>query len=200
VRQREIEALSADRFGVHFTADAGLRTRFAIPEGVELHERARALASHRGFVKRSRRSRCVPAAVRRAVYLRDDAQCSFVSQDGRRCDARALLELDHAEPWARLGDAGVDNIRLRCREHNNCMRGSALAFVILKQRLKPGGLQRYRRPVRCDQSCRDSPVSGLRKRHLSTGARPTCLRRSLMPVTPQLMRSGTGRARGGLLY
>src|SRR5450755_3948031 len=37
-RRRELEALSADRFGVHFTADAELR---------ELIERARALAIHR---------------------------------------------------------------------------------------------------------------------------------------------------------
>ena len=37
-RTRELEPLSADRFGVHFTADAELR---------ELIERARALASHR---------------------------------------------------------------------------------------------------------------------------------------------------------
>jgi len=37
-RRRELEALSADRFGVHFTADAELK---------ELLERARALASHR---------------------------------------------------------------------------------------------------------------------------------------------------------
>ena len=37
-RRREIEPLSTDRFGVHFTADAELR---------ELLERARALASHR---------------------------------------------------------------------------------------------------------------------------------------------------------
>ncbi|HEY3237756.1 MAG TPA: hypothetical protein VGJ84_23750, partial [Polyangiaceae bacterium] len=37
-RAREVEPLSADRFGVHFTADAELR---------DLIERARALASHR---------------------------------------------------------------------------------------------------------------------------------------------------------
>jgi hypothetical protein len=71
-----------------------------------------------GLSKRCRRSRYIPAAVRRAVHLRDDGQCSFVSDDGRRCEARALLELDHVEPWARLGGAGVENIRLRCRAHN----------------------------------------------------------------------------------
>jgi len=189
-RRRELEALSADRFGVHFTADAELK---------ELLERARALASHRlpkddlsslmrivlesfvkheearrfavgrrprrakadathanaspprvtppgeagpavasvggktalveplpgevarvatGLSKRRKRSRYVAAAVRCAVYLRDHGRCSFVSEDGRRCEARALLELDHVEPWARLGDASVDNIRLRCRAHN----------------------------------------------------------------------------------
>jgi len=189
-RRRELEALSADRFGVHFPADAELK---------ELLERARALASHRlpkndlsslmrlvlesfvkhedarrfavgrkprrakaraphvkassprvtppggvepaiasaegktalvssrasqvarvaaGFAKRRKHSRHVPAAVRCAVYLRDCGRCSFVSEDGRRCEARARLELDHVEPWARLGAAGVDNIRLRCRAHN----------------------------------------------------------------------------------
>ena len=71
-----------------------------------------------GVAKRSKRSRNVPAAVRRAVYLRDCGQCSFVSEDGRRCAARALLELDHVEPWAKLGGTEVDNIRLRCRAHN----------------------------------------------------------------------------------
>jgi hypothetical protein len=187
-RRRELEALSADRFGVHFTADAELK---------ELLERARALASQRlpkndlsslmrlvlasfvkreearrfavgrkprrakvdathaqasvprltppggvaaiaspegkralvprasrvgglaeGFGKRRKRSRYVSAAVRREVYLRDRGQCSFESEDGRRCEARAVLELDHVEPWAKLGDSGVDNIRLRCRAHN----------------------------------------------------------------------------------
>jgi len=185
-RRRELEALSVDRFGVHFTADAGLRA---------LIERARALASHRlpkndlsslmrlvltSFVKHeearpfavgprpcngnaatppggvvaaagsprgrsariatrssktSKHSRHVPAAVRRAVYLRDQGRCSFVSEDGRRCPATAFLELDHIEPWAVLGDAVVDNIRLRCRAHNqlharNCFGARHIATKI----------------------------------------------------------------------
>jgi hypothetical protein len=72
----------------------------------------------RGFVRRSKRSRYVSAAVKRAVYLRDEARCSFFAPDGRRCDARLMLELDHAEPWAKQGDSGIDNMRLRCRAHN----------------------------------------------------------------------------------
>jgi hypothetical protein len=231
-RHREIEVLSADRFGVHFTADAGLR---------DLIERARALASHRlpkndlpslmwlvleGFVKheearrfavgrthfvlpdslrdtrggeggrprrpkadskqadasspratppggappaitstggetelvdsrtsqvarapagfagRSKRSRYVRAAVKRAVYLRDEARCSFVAQDGRRCEARALLELDHAKPWARLGDAGADNIRLRCRAHNQLHARECFGARHIEAKIAAGRLAR----------------------------------------------------------
>jgi len=178
-RARELEPLSAARFGVHFTADTELR---------ELIERARALASHRlpngdlaalmklmaacfvreeekrrfgigvkarrvkaakettpapstegeappGGVEVSpeasepgklglyngkgrKRGRYLPVAVRREAHARDRGQCSFVSVEGRRCTARALLELDHREPFARLGKADAANIRLLCKAHN----------------------------------------------------------------------------------
>ena len=65
-----------------------------------------------------KRGRHIPARVRREVYLRDRGCCTFVSDDGRRCGARAWLEFDHIAPWAKLGPASVDNIRLRCRAHN----------------------------------------------------------------------------------
>jgi hypothetical protein len=64
------------------------------------------------------RSRHVPVEVRREVYMRDHGRCSFVAKDGRRCNARARLELDHVEPWARMGANEPSNIRLRCRAHN----------------------------------------------------------------------------------
>jgi hypothetical protein len=61
--------------------------------------------------------RC-PAAVARAVFLRDGRQCSYVSPDGRRCSARRCLELDHVDPWAVGGESTIENLRLRCRAHN----------------------------------------------------------------------------------
>ncbi len=70
------------------------------------------------FGQLQKRGRYIPAAVRRAVYVRDRGRCSFVASDGRRCEARAFLELDHVEPWARSGRAVDENIRLRCRAHN----------------------------------------------------------------------------------
>ncbi len=64
------------------------------------------------------RRRCIPSHVRRAVWERDQGQCTFVSASGTRCKARRLLEFDHVDPVARGGRATVDRMRLRCRAHN----------------------------------------------------------------------------------
>jgi hypothetical protein len=63
-------------------------------------------------------ARHIPAKVKRAVRERDEGRCTFVSDAGKRCGARTLLEFDHAEPVARGGRSTVDNVRLRCRLHN----------------------------------------------------------------------------------
>ena len=62
--------------------------------------------------------RYVPADVRRTVWQRDGGQCTFVSEHGKRCEARKRLEYDHIETVARGGRATVKSIRLRCRAHN----------------------------------------------------------------------------------
>ena len=55
---------------------------------------------------RARRSRYIPAPVRREVWRRDGSCCSFVDpHSGRRCSSRFLLELDHLVPFARGGSA-----------------------------------------------------------------------------------------------
>jgi hypothetical protein len=48
---------------------------------------------------RSARARYVPAAVRRAVWVRDEGRCAFVGANGR-CTERGFLELHHVEPFA----------------------------------------------------------------------------------------------------
>lgn len=64
-----------------------------------------------------RRSRHIPAEVRRRVWERDHGQCAFVGADGR-CDARGLLEFHHMMPFAGGGESTERNIELRCRGHN----------------------------------------------------------------------------------
>lgn len=71
---------------------------------------------------RTRRAQCdsrhVPAEVKRQVAERDGKRCTFVSEQGTRCPERAMLEYDHVRPVALGGRSTVENLRLRCRAHN----------------------------------------------------------------------------------
>ena len=59
-----------------------------------------------------------PNAVKRAVWKRDEGRCAYLSPRGRRCEERTFLEFHHRRPYAKRGEATVDNIALRCRRHN----------------------------------------------------------------------------------
>ena len=63
-------------------------------------------------------SRHIPNEVKREVWSRDDGQCAFVSENGRRCSERSRIEYHHVVPFAWGGDSTVQNIQLRCRAHN----------------------------------------------------------------------------------
>ena len=63
--------------------------------------------------------RVIPAAIKRAVWERDQGCCSYVDpKTGRRCSSRHLLQIDHIRPWARGGGAELDNLRLLCHAHH----------------------------------------------------------------------------------
>jgi hypothetical protein len=86
-------------------AEQLLRTKFAVTPSPGRRQNASSTADQ-------------PAAVRRAVYLRDRGRCTFVSKDGRRCDSRRYLQFDHVEGRAVGGGFTVENVRLRCGPHN----------------------------------------------------------------------------------
>jgi 5-methylcytosine-specific restriction endonuclease McrA len=65
----------------------------------------------------SRRSRHIPAGVRRTVWARDEGRCAFVGMGGR-CTETGFVELHHRVPFADGGEATTSNIELRCRSHN----------------------------------------------------------------------------------
>jgi len=69
----------------------------------------------------SRVTRAIPAAVRRAVHVRDGGRCRFVDEHGRRCSERHRLEFHHRHPFGLGGDHSPGNISLLCREHNRLM-------------------------------------------------------------------------------
>jgi hypothetical protein len=45
-------------------------------------------------------------------------RCTYVSDGGCRCSARAFLQLHHERPWARGGASDAENLRLLCAVHN----------------------------------------------------------------------------------
>ena len=60
----------------------------------------------------------VERAVRREVFERDGAQCTFADAAGRRCPSRGFLEVDHVESRALGGSNEAANLRVFCRPHN----------------------------------------------------------------------------------
>jgi 5-methylcytosine-specific restriction endonuclease McrA len=139
-----VRQLSPERFKVEFTASAELRRKLELCRDLMSHanssrdlapviERAIDLLLtdlERTRLKRTKRPRTatpssdresrarVASATRRKVFDRDGLQCTYVSPDGRRCEAHAFLELDHKHPRALGGDSGSENLRVLCRAHN----------------------------------------------------------------------------------
>ncbi|HET9930049.1 MAG TPA: HNH endonuclease signature motif containing protein [Polyangiaceae bacterium] len=64
------------------------------------------------------RSRHVPAAVRCAVFERDQGRCAYIDGSGRRCRETRRLELHHVKAFALGGEHTLENLALRCRAHN----------------------------------------------------------------------------------
>jgi 5-methylcytosine-specific restriction endonuclease McrA len=81
-------------------------------------------ASRRAEVKRPQKkprpakAEHVTAAVKRAVWARDQGKCQW-PLDGRGvCASTTRLEIDHVVPRGRGGSSTVENCRLVCRVHN----------------------------------------------------------------------------------
>ena len=79
---------------------------------------SRAAPSAEPLHRRTGLRQAIPAAVRRAVWARDQGRCSWPLDSGGRCGSTHRLELDHVVPWAAGGDDSSANLRLTCRAHN----------------------------------------------------------------------------------
>jgi hypothetical protein len=62
--------------------------------------------------------RYVPAAVKRAVWERDQARCTWPMGDGEVCGTTHRLEFDHDLEVALGGKPTIGNVRLLCKSHN----------------------------------------------------------------------------------
>jgi len=73
--------------------------------------------------------------IERQVFERDEDQCTYVSPTGNRCRIKSRLELDHIIPKAKGGVFSVDNLRLRCRTHNQLAAVESFGAVKMAEHL-----------------------------------------------------------------
>jgi hypothetical protein len=84
----------------------------------------------------------IPADVRRAVYERDQGQCTFEAADGTRCAARRFLEFDHTIMVCRGGQPTIEGLRLRCKPHNQHAAEEALGKEFMRAKRHAAQLDR----------------------------------------------------------
>lgn len=85
---------------------------------LKLHARERPPARAEGAASRRPAGR-----LRDFVWARDGGRCAFLSREGRRCECRRGLEIDHIAPYSAGGRSDDPaNLRLLCREHNQYER------------------------------------------------------------------------------
>jgi 5-methylcytosine-specific restriction endonuclease McrA len=77
----------------------------------------------------------IPNAVQRQVATRDGLRCTFVSDGGCRCSARAFLQIHHERPWARGGASAAENLRLLCAVHNRLLAEQDFGAAHVAERL-----------------------------------------------------------------
>ena len=138
----EVRAVSEGQWSLRVTVDRALKEDLEtlsrllshkLPKGdlaAVLHEAVRCgIARHgkrKGAVKPDRRVKVkapkdpatVSAALRRQVWERDGGRCTWTGPDGRRCDSRWQVEVDHVDAAGRGGAATLERCRLLCKSHN----------------------------------------------------------------------------------
>jgi len=127
-RVQALEGLPSGPAGAAEALKRALRARVA-----ELEKRKFAATDRPRPARRStsKNPRYIPADVRRQVRKRDDGQCTYVSKTGQRCESRRV-EFDHIVPVALGGKATTNNLRLRCRTHNQYAADQAFGAEFMK--------------------------------------------------------------------
>jgi hypothetical protein len=88
-------------------------------------------------------SRYIPAHVKRAVWARDGARCTFTDARGQRCRETTLLEFHHREAYAKGGPTSLSNLTLHCRSHNRLVAEAEFGQAFVDNRRHAAGRGRH---------------------------------------------------------
>jgi len=89
----------------------------------------------------------IPNAVQREVAARDGLRCTYVSDNGCRCSARAFLQIHHEKPWAHGGAPTTENLRLLCASHNRLLAEQDFGAAHVAERRAAHTRRRKPQPV-----------------------------------------------------
>jgi hypothetical protein len=115
-----------------------------------------------------RKTRAVPASMRRAIDARDEGHCQFPG-----CENRRWVDAHHIVHWARGGQTRVDNLVLLCSRHHRLVHEGGFGVA----RVADGSLA-FRRPDGKPVPAVPSPVRG------STGELRAQNRRAKLRIDP----------------
>jgi len=180
----QIRAIDQDHLSFHFTANrefeellkqAKARLSHKFPEGKLrdiFGEALEALLEEKPKSKRSvlpkklsTHSRYIPVAIKDEVWERDQAQCSYVSPDGKACESKHFLEWDHEIPISlggRSDEAG--NIRVLCRTHNRLMATQVFGLEYIEKKIRGSESDPWERELRMNRFRLDVWAGGGLKR------------------------------------
>lgn len=112
------KALAASQATDQSLAELHVKAMRLLVESLEKQQFAATDRPRESSKPRQRGSRHIPAAVRRAVFERDCARCTYVDERGVRCHEVANLQLHHRDAFGMGGEHTADNLTLHCRAHN----------------------------------------------------------------------------------
>ena len=133
----------------HAAPKVAARARHSGPksatDGVQSAHQAKAGTRH-SAPQSVTQGRYIAADVRRRVWKRDEARCTYVDARGQRCREQAGLEFHHEHPHARGGPPNVENLALRCRSHNELAAEQDFGREVIRQ--KRTRRRRFAEPIR----------------------------------------------------
>ena len=144
----------------------------------------------RRSAKKPKSVRTIPATVKRAVKARDEGRCTFANETGERCPAKSGLEYDHVKPVAKGGETTVENLRLRCRAHNQLAAEQAYGEEFMRRKREESRHETaIRRPSSAPRAAVDrgaDPARPPRHPEGTAASDPSALREKAYEVIPWL--------------
>src|SRR4051812_36809060 len=124
----------------------------------------------------------ITRALRRAVFERDGERCTFHDEEGHRCPATTLLEIDHVIPRASGGKNELPNLRVRCRSHNRLHAEKSFGREHVDRKITEHRSQQRRVPESFELASRGLVNSGFRRAEVKRAIEVLLERHADQPV------------------